>query len=146
MRFELLNGSNLAYIGDAYYELKVREYLINHNITKNKELQKMSIYFVSASSQAMIMNNLLDILNEEEKKIYLRGRNGVHHVYRKNVDQSEYIVASGFEALIGYLYLKKDTERLDFLMQLVFETVEKNNDNLWEKYRSRSTSSEKKNQ
>ena len=138
MRYELLNGSNLAYLGDAYYELQIRNYLLSKNITKTKDLREVSIEFVSAKSQAFIMNQLLSNLNEEEMKIYLRGRNAVHMIHRKNVDPKEYLIASGFEALIGYLYLKNDEKRLDEIIKSAIDIVEANNDNLWEKYRSRS--------
>ena len=66
--YQLLNGSNLAYIGDAYYELKVREYLINKGITKSKELRKVSIDFVSASAHQKIYEEIKDEFTEEENK------------------------------------------------------------------------------
>ena len=60
MKYNLLNGANLSYIGDAYYELEIRKYLIGKNITKNKELRKISIEFVSASAHAYIFENIKD--------------------------------------------------------------------------------------
>ena len=67
MNYNLLNGSNLSYIGDAYYELEIRKYLISKNITKNKELIEMSIKFVSATAHAYIFENIKDELTEENK-------------------------------------------------------------------------------
>lgn len=131
MNYQLLNGSNLAYIGDAYYELEIRKYLLNKNLTKNKELRKISIEFVSAASQAFIYNNLKDSLTEEENKIFLRGRNSVHHFNRKNVDHAEYLTATGFEAIIGYLYLKGDKVRLDEIMNKSIEIVVNKNGYIW---------------
>ena len=69
MNPNLMNGSNLAYIGDAYYELRVREYLLSLGITKNKELRKISIGYVSANAHQIIYNKLATELNEEEKAI-----------------------------------------------------------------------------
>lgn len=124
MKYNLLNGSNLAYIGDAYYELEVRKYLLSKNITKTKELRKESIKFVSASAHAYIFNKLKNILTEEEMNVYLRGRNGASNSYRKNVDRNEYLISSGFEAVIGYTYLKEDFERLNYLISKSLEIVE----------------------
>lgn len=124
MKYNLLNGSNLAYIGDAYYELEVRKYLLSKNITKTKELRKESIKFVSASAHAYIFNELKNILTEEEMNVYLRGRNGASNSYRKNVDRNEYLISSGFEAVIGYTYLKEDFERLNYLISKSLEIVE----------------------
>ena len=73
MNPNLMNGSNLAYIGDAYYELRVREYLLSLGITKNKELRKISIGYVSANAHQIIYNKLATELNEEENQIFLRG-------------------------------------------------------------------------
>ena len=131
MKYELLNGSNLSYIGDAYYELEIRKYLINKNITKSKELQKICIEFVSASAQAYIFETLKDELAEEEMNVYLRGRNGAHLNRRKNLDGSEYIMASGYEAIIGYLYLKNDTKRLEEIINKSIEIVVKKNGYIW---------------
>ena len=72
MNPNLMNGSNLAYIGDAYYELRVREYLLSLGITKNKELRKISIGYVSANAHQIIYNKLATELNEEENQIFFR--------------------------------------------------------------------------
>lgn len=114
--YQLMNGADLAFLGDAYYELKIREYLLNLGITKNNELKKQSVLFVSAHAHQIIMHHLLDELTEEEINIYKRGRNNAPKNKRKNLDYTEYIASTGFEAVIGYLYLKKDQERLNYLI------------------------------
>lgn len=124
MRYDLLNGANLAYIGDAYYELVIRKYLIDKGITKNKELKKQSLKFVSASAHERIYGKIKNELTEEEQKIFLRGRNNAPSSHRKNVDQASYIISTGLEAVIGYLYLMNMQDRLDYLMTLIIEKGE----------------------
>lgn len=124
MNYQLLNGSNLAYIGDAYYELKVRERLLNKGITKNIDLQKHSIRYVSAKAHQTIFEKLKDNLTDEEIKIFLRGRNNAPHGYRKNVDKGAYVISSGFEAIIGYLYLANNFVRLNEILEMAFEIIE----------------------
>ncbi len=120
-----LNGSNLAYIGDAYYELCVRRHLLEKGITKSHELRKISIDYVSANAHQKIYNAICEKLNDKEKQIFLRGRNNAHYGYRKNVDKAAYAISTGLEAIIGYLYLLGEIERLDYLIKIIFEEVEK---------------------
>ncbi len=110
----LLNGSTLAFIGDAVLSLWVREYLVTQGLTKANDLQKKSVQYVSANAQAQFMQTLLNenFLNEEENLIYLRGRNHKSHSKAKNADVVSYRVATGFEALIGYWHLTKNETRL----------------------------------
>ena len=124
MKYNLLNGANLSYIGDAYYEFEIRKYLIGKNITKNKELRKISIEFVSASAHAYIFENIKDELTEEEMNVFTRGRNASTTGHRKNVDRKEHAVSSGYEAVLGYLYLKEDFIRLEYLLKKSIEIVE----------------------
>ena len=124
MNYQLLNGSNLAYVGDAYYELRVRCYLLEKGITKNKELRKISIEFVSASAHAYIFENIKDELTEEEMNVFTRGRNASTIGHRKNVDRKEHAISSGYEAVLGYLYLKEDFIRLEYLIKKSIEIVE----------------------
>jgi ribonuclease-3 family protein len=124
MKYNLLNGANLSYIGDAYYELEIRKYLIGKNITKNKELRKISIEFVSASAHAYIFENIKDELTEEEMNVFTRGRNASTTGHRKNVDRKEHALSSGYEAVLGYLYLKEDFIRLEYLLKKSIEIVE----------------------
>ncbi len=125
MRYDLLNGANLAYIGDAYYELKVRKYLIDQGYTKNSELKKKDIQLVSASAHLKIYEGIKDVLTEEENKIFLRGRNNAPSGYRKNVDKHAYAISTGLEAVIGYLYLQENFERLDYLINLMIKEGER---------------------
>lgn len=122
--YHLLNGSNLAYVGDAYYELRVRLYLISKGITKDKELKTESIKYVSANAHFEIYEQIKETFTEEEHKIFLRGRNSAPNNHRKNLDRGKYVVSSGLEAVIGYLYLKGDFERLDYLFDLIFKKEE----------------------
>lgn len=124
MKYNLLNGSNLSYIGDAYYELEIRKYLIGKNITKNKELRKISIEFVSASAHAYIFENIKSLLTEEEMNVFTRGRNASTVGHRKNVNRLEHAISSGYEAILGFLYLKEDYTRLEYLVKKSIEIVE----------------------
>lgn len=122
--YNLLNGSNLAYIGDAYYELRIRMFLLELGITKDKELKKQSIEYVSANAHYDIYERIKDEFTEEENKIFLRGRNNAPTSRRKNLDRGKYVVSTGLEAVIGYLYLKEDFERLDYLFGLILNKEE----------------------
>jgi ribonuclease-3 family protein len=126
MRVELLKGSNLAYIGDAYYELCIRKYLVSKEITNPKKLHKLATNYVSATGHNKIIEVLLDKLTEEELNVFKRGRNSKVHSARKNVKQDEYIASSGFESLIGYLYLMGKEERLAEIIDLSIKVIEGN--------------------
>lgn len=116
------SGSVLAFIGDGVITLKVREYLVDRGYTKSKDLQEKSIVFVSAKGQAEFMETLLqkDFLSEDEMNIYKRGRNANMGSIAKNVSVVTYRVASGFEALIGYLYYV-DKDRMTIILDLMIE-------------------------
>lgn len=106
-----------AYIGDAYYELLIRKYLVNNNINKVKELQQASIEYVSAKSQRKFIELMLEsnFLTEEEIEIYKWGRNA-HGGKAKHADIVTYRIATGFETLIGFLY---DTNKLDRINEII---------------------------
>jgi ribonuclease-3 family protein len=112
MNYELLNGNNLAYIGDAYYELFIRKYLLDKGITKSNDLRKASIKYVSASAHVAIVTKILDVLTEKEKEIFKRGRNNSSVLKSKSAKTYSHQQSSGFEAVIGYLYLTKNIDRL----------------------------------
>lgn len=113
-----MNNLVLAYLGDAVFELYVREFLIAKGICKVKDLQKMSIEYVSAVAQTKILERIKDtFLTESELDIVKRGRNAHSH-NNKSTDILTYKKATGFETLIGYLYLN-DKKRLDELMEEV---------------------------
>lgn len=115
-----LNILSLAYLGDAVFELYVREHLLNKNITKVKELQEEAINYVSAKNQVKLLEKINDILTEEELEYVKKGRNAKSHKAPKNTDILTYKHSTGFETLIGYLYLN-DKERLEKIMQNILE-------------------------
>ena len=113
-----------AYIGDAYFHLYVRTRLlkISHNITK---LHEISAKIVSAVSQAEAYKNIEKNLSDEEKNIFRRGRNAKSHAPR-SATIAEYHASTGFESLLGELYLKENFSRLDEICEMAFNaTIEK---------------------
>ena len=112
----LLNPLQLALIGDAVYELFIRNYILANNIelTAHK-IHVKAIGYVKAKSQSTIMHSLEEELTEEESYIFKRGRNTKSATVPKNADVRDYRMATGFEALVGYLYLTGNTERLEFI-------------------------------
>ena len=110
-----------AYVGDCVYELYVRTKLINETNLKPHKLHIESIKFVKAKAQAEILEKLMEYLTEEEKDIVRRGRNTQNHHLPKNSNVTEYMYATAFEGLIGYLYLTKQNKRLDEIFKLIFE-------------------------
>ena len=109
---ELMSPLTWAYIGDAVYELYVRNKLINETNLKPHKLHIEAIKYVKAKSQAEKLDEIYEILTEEEKDIVRRGRNTQNHHLPKNSNVHEYMYATAFEALIGYLYLTKQNTRL----------------------------------
>lgn len=110
-----LSGLTLAYLGDAVYELFIRHYLITQRqIVKPNHLHHTATKYVSAKAQANIINYFIDQqrLTDEEFNIYKRGRNAHSHTHAKNTDVLTYRHSSGFEAVIGFLYLSNDKIRL----------------------------------
>ncbi len=122
MEVKLLNGLSLAYMGDAYYEIIIRKHFINLGFTKVNDLHKNVIKYTSGRSQAKFIHYFLEnnILTEEELNIFKRGRNSHVNSSRKNLDLKDYLDATGFEALIGYLYLNDNIERINQLMDIIF--------------------------
>ncbi|HNZ77208.1 MAG TPA: ribonuclease III domain-containing protein [Bacilli bacterium] len=123
---ELLNGANLAFIGDAYYELYIRKYLIDKQITNQNLLHKLAVKYVSAKGHNKIVIGLMDQFTEAELVIFKRGRNHSSGANRKKL--SEYLSSSGFEAVIGYLYLTKQEERLHQLIDKAIRIIEEENE------------------
>lgn len=118
---EVLTMSPLtwAYVGDCVYELFIRTHLVNTTHLKPHKLHIEAIKYVKAGAQAKILNNIYDNLTEEEKDIVRRGRNTENHHLPKNSNVQEYMYATAFEALIGYLYLTKQHERLREILALI---------------------------
>ena len=104
-----------AYVGDSVYELYIRTYLANTTNLNPHKMHVESIKYVKAGAQANILKNLN--LSDEEKDIVRRGRNTQNHHLPKNASIEEYAYSTGFEALIGFLYLNKKDERLEEILE-----------------------------
>ena len=113
----------LAYLGDSVYELRIRDYLLSLNIHKVNKLQKEALKYVTAKKQCIFINYFLDnnLLTEEEIDIVKRGRNKKVNSHPKNTDIVTYKWATALECLFGYLYLKKDKNRIDELIKIIIE-------------------------
>jgi len=120
-----LNGLTLAYLGDSYYELVIRQHLINQKWTDEKDLHKRAIRYTSGRAQASIIDHLIasNQLSEEELDFFKRGRNASGRG-RGNTDPKTYAHATGFEALIGGVYLK-DEKRAQALIAEAILWIEK---------------------
>ena len=116
---ELLNGTSLSFIGDAVYSLYVREHCLTLGLRRAEDLQRKTVAYVSAKGQCDAYNKLIeaDFFTENELNIFKRGRNAIGHI-PKNGNLHDYSVASGLEAICGYLYLT-DKSRLDDLFELI---------------------------
>ena len=116
------NALVYAYIGDSVYESHVREYLINKNIAKIKDLQHESLSYVSAVSQRRIYESLINdnLLTPEEIDICKWGRNA-HGGKSKATDIVTYRIATGLESLIGYLYMNEKKERVNEIMNFILK-------------------------
>lgn len=115
-----INIVALAYLGDSVYELYIRENLLKKGLVKVDDLQKESIKYVSARAQSAIVTDMMErnFLFEEEIDVYKRGRNYKRNIHPKNTDIITYKMSTGFEALIGYLYLENQNrlkEVLEFI-------------------------------
>lgn len=102
----------LAYIGDAVYDMVIRTRLVTVANTQVNKLHKRASKLVNAGAQATMITALLEELTEEELQVYKRGRNAQAVTKAKNASMKDYRTATGFEALIGYLYLNQETERM----------------------------------
>lgn len=121
-----LNPLQLALIGDGVYEIFIRNYILSSNTSLSAhKIHKSSIGFVKAKSQADIMHELEERLTEEEDYIYKRGRNAKSATVPKNADVRDYRMATGLEALIGYLYLTGNKERLDYILNESIKIITK---------------------
>lgn len=106
-----------AYVGDCVYELYIRTILVNKTNLKPHKLHIESIKYVKAQSQAKFLHQIMDILTDDEKDIVRRGRNAENHHLPKNCDVQDYMYSTAFEALIGYLYLTKQEDRLKEILE-----------------------------
>lgn len=128
MKIEKLNQVNttaLAYMGDAVYEQAVREYIIGKGSYHVNNMHRLATDFVKASAQAGIIKRMFDELTESEQRLVKRARNRRFNTKAKNADPVTYKWATAFEALVGYLYLAEDNERLQWVLSRAIEIVGK---------------------
>lgn len=114
-----LSPLNLAFIGDCVYEMLVRETLVLNANRPVNDLHKESVKFVSAKAQTLAYDKIKDCLTEQETAIYKRGRNAKVGHNPKSASQGEYHIATGIEALFGYLYLTEETDRIKELFKVI---------------------------
>ena len=107
-----------AYIGDSVYEQYIRNYLVTNTKYKPHKLHVEATKFVKAAAQAKVLQRLENNLTEEEKEIVRRARNTKNHHLPKNSNVQEYMYATAFDGLIGYLHLSKNTNRLNEILEL----------------------------
>lgn len=107
----------LAFVGDAVYSLYVRERLVKGTDYKTGTLQKLASQKVSARGQSELAERMLPLLTDEEADVYRRGRNAHKAARSKNASVGEYNRSTGFEALLGYLYLTGRYDRIEFLIK-----------------------------
>ena len=119
----------LAYIGDTVYDLFIRTKVIAKGNRHVTEMHKESVSFVKAHSQSVSAYALESELTEDELRVLKWGRNAKSNTTPKNADVTEYRMATGFETLVGYLYLSGEDERLSYLLEIAYNAVvnEKNN-------------------
>lgn len=120
---DLLKMSNLglAYLGDAVYEVMVRSWLCLHGKLTPGKLHKAALDYVAAPRQAAMLEKILPLLTDEETSAFKRARNANPHSLPKAATRREYQVATGLEALFGWLYLKGETDRLNLLFETMME-------------------------
>jgi len=125
MNTKLLNPLTLAYMGDAVLDQHVREYIVLKLRSKPNRLHQVSKQYVSAKSQAQTLETLIDEdwFTEEELDILKRGRNAKSYTKAKNTDIQTYRKSSAIEAVLGYLYLEHNEERLKELLNKIIEIV-----------------------
>ena len=107
-----------AYVGDCVYELYVRTNLVSKTRLKPHKLHIEAIKYVKAKAQAQILQDILETLSEEEQDIVRRTRNTQNHHLPKNAELKDYMYATAFEGLIGYLYLTKQEQRLKEILNI----------------------------
>lgn len=113
----------LAYIGDSIYDLIIKSLVINQGNRQVNKLHKETSMYVQASTQSLMMRAMQEELTEEEHAVYKRGRNAKSVSPAKNQSITDYRRATGFEALLGYLYLKKEWKRMLDLLKIGLDSL-----------------------
>ena len=116
-----VSNLGLAHIGDCVYELLVRSYIVSHGGVTNQKMHEITVNMVRAPAQAKAMEKLFPLLSEEERGVYMRGRNTHVHSVPKNAEIGEYHAATGLECLFGWLYLRGEHARINELFAAVTE-------------------------
>lgn len=116
-----INAVTLAFLGDAVYALYVRDKLVRSHSGKAGELQRTASKVLSARGQSAFLERVLPLFTEDEEEVYRRGRNAKKATKSKNADAVEYARSTGFEAVLGYLYLSGDNERIAYLLSFIGE-------------------------
>ncbi len=114
----------LAYIGDAVYDLVIRSVIVERANRPAHQLHKSAVKYVNAGAQSAMIQALLGELNEEEEGFYRRGKNAKPATTAKNASLADYHRATGFETLMGYLYLTGQTDRMMYLVQKGIELID----------------------
>jgi ribonuclease-3 family protein len=113
----------LAYLGDAVLEIHIRDYVIRMGKTKIDQLHRSAVKFVNAKAQSKIYDSIQNLLNDDEMVILRKGRNAKKNI-PKNVEMVDYRKSTGVEALLGYLFLKGDNDRIKELVNYIISTIE----------------------
>ena len=123
---EQMQALALAYIGDSIYDIMSREYVMKNHLSKINDLHRTVSTLVSARAQASFMKNILEnnILTDIEESIYIRGKNQKNNSKAKNASIMDYKLATGLEAVFGYLYLEKNFERLEEMFNYIINLYE----------------------
>lgn len=124
IKVDTLSPLTLAFTGDAVFSLFVREMLVCEANRPVGQLHKLSVNWVKAEAQSKGMRAILPLLTEKETEVFKRGRNAHTSHTPKNQSGCDYHYATGFEALVGYLYLKDEAERLNLLLNEVIKAIE----------------------
>lgn len=120
----MLSPLNLAFIGDTVFDLFVREKLVCEANRPVNKLHNRAASMVKASAQAKAVERIRDRLTEQEQSVIRRGRNAHVNHKAKNMSEADYHLATGLEALFGYLYLKGETDRLNEIFEMITEEEE----------------------
>lgn len=119
-----VNASALAYVGDSIYELYARCHVAARSSSQSGKMHKLTVKYVSAQAQAKAIRAIEPELSEEELGYFRRGKNSNPPTMSKNASPVDYLYATGFEALLGFLFLNNDEERLDYIIQKAFEVID----------------------
>ncbi len=125
-RVKELNGEQLSYIGDSVYELYIRNYILNESSMSVNDLNTLATSYVKGESQARAAKDMLDFFTDDELSIYKRGKNSKFNSRPKSCSISDYKMASGLEAVLGYLFLMNQNNRIEEIMNKIIKLLEKN--------------------